>query len=109
MLVAVCCFWFSNKKTLHTIASLPILKYVDANDPLSLWTKDAKLKSGLPDYITRITDKNSKDFITVKDRVTVFDFDGTLFCETNPIYLDHRVAYHRIVEDETYKDKASVY
>ena len=108
-LVALCCFCFLNKKSLSTVASSPILKYVDANDPLSLWTKDSKLKSELPDYIKRITDKNSKDFVPVKDRVAVFDFDGTLFCETNPIYLDHRVAYHRIVEDETYKDKASAY
>ena len=108
-LIAVCCFCFFNNKPLNTVASSPILKYVDANDPLSLWTKEAKLKSELPDYIKRITDKNSKDFIPVKDRVAVFDFDGTLFCETNPIYLDHRVAYHRIVEDETYKDKASDY
>ena len=61
----------------------------------------------MPDYIKRITDKNSKDFIPVKDRVAVFDFDGTLFCETNPIYMDHRLLYHRVVEDETYKDKAS--
>ena len=108
-LVAVCCLCFLNKKPLSTVTSSPILKYVDANDPLSLWTKDSKLKSELPDYIKRITDKNSKDYIPVKDRVAVFDFDGTLFCETNPIYLDHRVAYHRIVEDETYKDKASAY
>ena len=108
-LVVLCCFCFFNKKPINSVASSPILKYVDANDSLSLWSKDAKSKSELPDYIKRITDKNSKDFIPVKDRVAVFDFDGTLFCETNPIYLDHRVAYHRIVEDETYKDKASAY
>ena len=42
-LVAVCCFCFLNKKPLHTVASSPILKYVDANDPLSLWAKDAKM------------------------------------------------------------------
>ena len=43
-LIAVCCFCFFNNKPSNTVASSPILKYVDVNDSLSLWTKDAKLK-----------------------------------------------------------------
>ena len=110
VLIALCCFcFFSKKESFNSIAPSPVLKYVNTNDPLSLWTKESKLKNELSDYVKRITDKNSKDYIPVKDRIAVFDFDGTLFCETNPVYLDHRVAYHRIVEDETYKDKASDY
>ena len=87
----------------------PVLKYKNTADPLSLWTKESRLKNELVDYMKKITDKNSKDFIPVNDRVAVFDFDGTLFCETNPVYLDHRLEYHRLVEDEDYKNKASVY
>ena len=86
-----------------------VLKYKNTADPLSLWTKESRLKNELVDYMKKITDKNSKDFIPVNDRVAVFDFDGTLFCETNPVYLDHRLEYHRLVEDEDYKNKASVY
>lgn len=87
----------------------PVLKYKNTADPLSLWTKESRLKNELVDYMKKITDKNSKDFIPVNDRIAVFDFDGTLFCETNPVYLDHRLEYHRLVEDEDYKNKASVY
>ena len=86
-----------------------VLKYKNTADPLSLWTKESRLKNELVDYMKKNTDKNSKDFIPVNDRVAVFDFDGTLFCETNPVYLDHRLEYHRLVEDEDYKNKASVY
>lgn len=98
-----------NLLTLENPVPSPALKYETTNDPLSLWTKTSKLKSELTEYISKITDKNSKDFIPVTDRIAVFDFDGTLFCETNPVYLDHRIIYHRIVEDETYKDKATNY
>lgn len=107
LIVLTCFCYLNNKSVYNNIASSPVLKYKNTNDPLSLWTKNSKLKNELTDYIKTITDKNNKNFIPVKDRIAVFDFDGTLFCETNPVYLDHRVAYHRIVEDETYKNKAS--
>ena len=91
------------------VVSSQVLKHKENGDPLSLWTNTSKLKGELNDYLKRVTDKNSKDFIPVSDRIAVFDFDGTLFCETNPGYLDHRLAYHRIMEDVTYKDKATNY
>lgn len=81
----------------------------DEKDSLSLWTEDAPLKKELKDYISRITDKDSKDYIPVKNRIAVFDFDGTLFCETDPVYFDYRLFYHRVTEDPDYKDKASAY
>ena len=53
---------------------------VSKKDALSLWTDDAPLKKQLTEYISKITDKDSKDFIPVQRRIAVFDFDGTLFC-----------------------------
>lgn len=76
-------------------------------DPLSLWTENAPLKKQLTEYIGKITDKDSKDFIPVEKRIAVFDFDGTLFCETDPVYFDYRMFYYRVTEDPEYKDKAS--
>ncbi len=75
--------------------------------PLSLWTDTAPLKAELTDYIKAITDKNSADYIPVEDRIAVFDMDGTLCCETDPGYFDHKLLYHRVMEDPDYKDKAS--
>ena len=33
--------------------------------------------------------------------------DGTLCCETDPGYFDHKLLYYRVTEDPDYKDKAS--
>ncbi len=79
----------------------------DAEDPLSLWTDDAPLKKELVDYVEAVTDESSPDFIPVEDRVATFDFDGTLFCETDPNYFDYTLLVHRVLEDPDYKDKAS--
>ncbi len=80
-----------------------------AEDALSLWTNTAPLKSELTKYMKAITDKNSKDYIPVENRIAVFDMDGTLCCETDPGYFDHKLFYHRVMEDPDYKDKASDY
>ncbi len=76
-------------------------------DNLSLWTESAPLKTQLTDYMKEITDENSTSFIPVENRIAVFDMDGTLCCETDPGYFDHKLLYHRVMEDPDYKDKAS--
>lgn len=76
-------------------------------DALSLWTEDAPLKKELTEYINAITEEGGKDFIPAGDRIAVFDMDGTLCCETDPGYFDHKLLYHRVMEDPDYKDKAS--
>ncbi|MBQ3927936.1 MAG: haloacid dehalogenase-like hydrolase [Clostridia bacterium] len=42
----------------------------------------------LKTFVSKITDEKSKDFIPVKDRIAVFDMDGTLICETFFTYFD---------------------
>ncbi|MBP3200135.1 MAG: haloacid dehalogenase-like hydrolase [Lachnospiraceae bacterium] len=103
-----------NVKTLSTEQTTTIAenvntseKVLNATDELSLWTDTSKLKLELNDYMKSITNENSKDFIPVKNRIAVFDFDGTLFCETDPFYFEGRLFYHHIMEDEKYKDRAS--
>ena len=80
---------------------------INAQFPLSLWTDSAKAKNELISYIEAITDKNSEDFIPQKDRIAVFDLDGTLFCETDPNYFDYTLLKYRVLEDPDYKNKAS--
>lgn len=74
---------------------------------LGLWTDDAPAKIALTAYMAAITDPDSEDFIPVLDRIAVFDLDGTLFCETDPNYFDYTLLKYRVLEDPTYKDKAS--
>ena len=79
------------------------LSLVEGEDPLSLWTEGAASKKALIDYVEAVTDESSPDFIPVEDRVATFDFDGTLFCETDPNYFDYTLLVHRVLEDPNYK------
>ena len=116
-LVSVSCTWAITANSSHT--ALPAgdtsvtasvvseTSQVKETDVLSLWTENAPLKSELTAYMKTITDESSADFIPVENRIAVFDMDGTLCCETDPGYFDHKLLYHRVVEDVDYKDKAS--
>ena len=88
----------------ETVAATDAAK---TDDALSLWTDSAPLKKQLTDFMKSITAEGSNDFIPVKDRIAVFDMDGTLCCETDPGYFDHKLLYYRVTEDPDYKDKAS--
>ncbi len=74
-----------------------------AEDPLSLWTQGSEAKQALISYMNAITDKGSSDYIPPEDRIAVFDMDGTLCCETDPIYFDHMLFMHRVTDDPDYK------
>ena len=53
------------------------------------WTADSAAAQSLRDYVTKVTDEaNADSFIPVKDRIAVFDMDGTLTCETFYTYYD---------------------
>ena len=82
-------------------------KFKASGDTLSLWTDDAPAKKELIAYLEAITDPSNPDFIPVERRIAVFDFDGTLFCETDPDYIDHMLLAYRVTEDPEYKTEAS--
>ncbi len=53
------------------------------------WTEDSAAAQSLREYVAKVTDPADKDsFIPVKDRIAVFDMDGTLTCETYYTYYD---------------------
>ena len=74
---------------------------------LSLWESNSSVIAKLIPYIKSITNKNNKDFIPVEDRIAVFDLDGTLFCETDPIYFDWNMFAYRILDDPVYNKTAN--
>ena len=80
---------------------------IDANEMLSLWNEGAPAREALTAYMESITKEGSPDFIPVENRIAVFDFDGTLFCETDPNYFDYTLLVYRVTEDPEYKDRAS--
>ena len=83
--------------------ALLILSGCRTQEPLSLWNENAPAKTALSNYIRSVTDKGSPDFIPVENRIAVFDFDGTLFLETDPTYFDWLLFEHRVLEDPSYK------
>ena len=67
------------------------------------WEKNSPAKAALVDYVKDVTNKNSKNFIPVEDRIAVFDVDGTLMCETAPFYFDWMMPIYRVTKDPTYR------
>jgi len=55
----------------------------------SYWSEDSAAAKSLREYVTKVTDPAQKEnFIPEKDRIAVFDMDGTLACETFYTYYD---------------------
>ena len=50
------------------------------------WVDDSAPVAALKEYVEDVTNARSENFIPVEDRIAVFDLDGTLYCETFPIY-----------------------
>jgi len=74
--------------------------------PLSLWN-EGEPKQKLINFIQTITKEGSSDFIKNEDRIAVFDLDGTLFQETDPVYTDYKLFKYKVLDDPNYKDKAT--
>lgn len=54
------------------------------NRPLPSWN-DGATKSAIVDFVRKVTDENSPDFVPPAERIAVFDNDGTLWVE-QPMY-----------------------
>jgi len=52
------------------------------------WPSDSIPAKELREYVEKVTDDKSPDFIPKKSRIAVFDMDGTLTCETFFTYYD---------------------
>ena len=67
---------------------------LQATELLPSWN-EGKSKTSIINYVNAVTDKNSADFIPLKDRIVVFDNDGTLWSE-QPAYFQFFFAIDRI-------------
>ena len=69
--------------------------------PLSVyWSEDSEAAKSLVDFVSRITDpKDTENFVPEKDRIAVFDMDGTLTCETYYTYYDTMMFIEYCLED----------
>ena len=89
------------------IAKIQVKKAKD----FKYWTKESVAKQKLIEYVTDVTNKRSKNFIPIEDRIAVFDVDGTIACETAPFCFDFMMFVYRALDDPNYiasaKDRAN--
>jgi len=63
-------------------------------DPLPSWS-DTPVRAAIIDFVVRVTDPASDDYVAPADRIAVFDNDGTLWSE-KPIYFQGLFAIDRL-------------
>lgn len=64
------------------------------NTNLPSWN-DGPAKQAILDFVAKVTDENSKAFVSAADRIAVFDNDGTLWAE-KPAYFQLLFALDRV-------------
>ena len=74
---------------------------------LKSWNACSSL-TALKEYVEDVTNKKSKNYIPVEDRIATFDMDGTFVGELYPTYFEYNLLEYRVLEDSTYKDIAPV-
>ena len=79
------------------IAAIKVTKPAD----FKYWTKDSAVIKQLTSYVKDVTNKRSKNFIPIEDRIAVFDMDGTILCETAPYPIDALFPIYTILENPT--------
>ena len=68
------------------------------------WSEDSAAAQSLREYVEKVTDpENKEDFIPEKDRIAVFDMDGTLTCETYYTYYDTMMFIEYCLKDHPEK------
>lgn len=86
-------------------------KYIRQNSSRSIsvpvvlnnyWTADSEAAASLRSYVSAVTDESSKQYIPVKDRIAVFDLDGTLMCETYPRCFEYMVFADYVLNNDNY-------
>jgi hypothetical protein len=72
-------------------------------DIFTNWVENSKPITALKEYVKTVTDEKSKNFIPKEDRLAVFDLDGTLYCETFPIYGEWILYSDYVLNTPSYK------
>ena len=75
-------------KTANFLA-VKCFKKTESTPMSDYWTEGSKPAQELRDYVAKVTNPADKEnYIPEKDRIAVFDMDGTLVCETYYTYYD---------------------
>ncbi|RKF18684.1 haloacid dehalogenase-like hydrolase [Alginatibacterium sediminis] len=72
------------------------LAIAETIDSLPSWN-DGKSKQSIIEFVAKVTEKGSPDFVPLEERIAVFDNDGTLWAE-QPMYFQLFFALDRVKE-----------
>lgn len=67
-----------------------------AGEALSAWNETPN-KERIINFVTSVSDPTSPQHVPLKERIAVFDLDGTIFCE-KPLYLQVLIAAERLYD-----------
>jgi phosphoglycolate phosphatase-like HAD superfamily hydrolase len=81
-------------KALLAIISLLFAANLGAADALPSWN-EGPAKANIVAFVRTVTDKKSKEYVAPRERIAVFDNDGTLWAE-QPMYFQFLFAFDRI-------------
>jgi len=90
------CSTDNNTKTKETTDSTIVIQNdtLTLIDPLPSWNETSN-KQAIINFVNKVCNKDSADFIPVENRITVFDNDGTLWSE-KPTYFQIEFVLYRI-------------
>ena len=83
-------------RTLTLAAALGSIVFPAFADPLPSWN-DTPAKAAIVDFVERVTDPASPDYVTPADRIATFDNDGCLWAE-RPFYFQALYALDKLRE-----------
>lgn len=74
-----------------------------SSDDFEHWNKSSVALTKLCDYVNEVTNKSSANYIPKKDRIAIFDMDGTLYGEKAPTYVECWLLKYRVFDDPLYE------
>lgn len=87
---------YNCRQTTSSQSDAGIEKKDAISDPLPSWN-EGNTKTAIIDFVNRVTEKDSPDFVPVADRIATFDNDGNLWSE-QPLYFQLVFALDRVKE-----------
>ena len=64
------------------------------------WNDEASAPDRIVTYVEAVTGEGSAYFIPEKNRIALFDLDGTVYCETFPVFADWIMFSSHVLEDD---------
>ena len=84
------------RRLIRTLAILLSVPLAAAADPLPSWNP-TDTEAAIVDFVSRVSNSASEDFVPEEERIAVFDNDGTLWSE-QPAYFQALYALRRLRE-----------